>query len=143
MKEPLRLFFDENIGVKILEAMKGLLKYYENKHEHEIIIKHISETGGMGATDDIWVPKLKNQGWIVFTADRGRNGRVRLPSICIQNGITHVLFSSSIHGAPQFEKARAILTVWSEILDINPLGGRYSLQYASTKKTAVLKKKTP
>ena len=123
-----KLLFDENIGKPLTDAIAGLLRFYDPKPE----ILHILDLmKTCGVRDETWVPVIANQNWMVITADRGRQGSGRpLPWICKDFKVTHILFSGTLHNQRQFERARAIITLWPEIVQAykGPKGVEYLLQ---------------
>lgn len=131
MKEKLKLLFDENFGQPLVHALANLLAFYESPLQVEHLIHYV---GRHGERDDVWIPLLAKEGWIVITADLGRCGGLKLPRICAAEKVTHVLLSGSLHQRKQFEKARAILVVWPELIDAatEPKGTRFKLQLGPT-----------
>lgn len=127
-----KLFFDNCIGYPISEAIGKLLQFHTTKFE----VKHINDYFVDSTPDEKWIPDISNDDWIVITADRARRyGGKKLPSICNQYNVTHILLSGKLHNAKQFEKAKAIIGQISNIIDIanEDKGGRFSLQYTSNK----------
>ncbi len=124
----MKLLFDENFGRPLVDALKGLVAFARFRPE----IQHILELQRAGAKDSEWIPKLAADGWIVLTGDRGKSAGPKLPQLCRAYGITHVLLSGSLQNSPQFDKARAVLGVWPELIDLGeaPAGTRYSLRYS-------------
>jgi hypothetical protein len=128
MSDPIRVLFDENIGKPIACAIAQLLAFYRPAPE---VMHLIDFEGREGSDDRQWIPKLSEGGWIVVSGDMGRKKRdARLPAICRIAGITHFLFSGTLHNSKQFEKARAIIALWPKIVDgaVGPKGRRYAIQ---------------
>lgn len=134
MSDAVRLFFDENIGSRIYKAIVELLKFNKNVNietAHLVLDYH-----GQGQWDESWTPKLKDEEWIVISADRGRKGSKKgapLPIICKENGITHVLISGKLHKRQQFEKACAIIEAREKLFSLGdePKGSCWLLQMGS------------
>ena len=127
MNGQLRILIDENIGRPIANALGALLHF----HESHPIVKHLLDLEDkQGITDDVWLPTLVDEKWVVITADQGRRGGPKLPRVCRDLGITHVLIRGKLHHARQFEKARAIVLVWPELVSISdaPPGTQFRLQ---------------
>lgn len=124
----MKLLFDENFGLPLVKALRGLIAFSRELTEAQ----HIIELQHSGAKDAEWIPKIAAGGWIVLTADRGRSAGAKLPQLCRAAGITHVLVSGSLHNRPQFEKARAVLVVWPQLaaMAAEPPGGSFSLRYS-------------
>ena len=136
----LRLVFDENIGRPLVMALAGLLRFAADPPE----IKHLLEITEMyGAKDNEWIPKLASGGWIVVSADHGRKGGAKLPLLCRQHRITHVLLSPALCNEKQLVKALALLSVWPRLLELpaKPAGSRFVLVKGSHH--AVLTEKAP
>src|SRR5688572_16364980 len=99
----------------MVRAMASLLAFSQEQPE----IKSILDLYDQGTVDEVWVPELSAQkeSVIVITCDRAkRRGGAKLPSLCQQYGLTHVLVSGKLHEKKQFEKARAVITVWSDLV---------------------------
>lgn len=102
-----------------------------------VTLKHIYDYQMNGMYDEIWVPQIAKEGWIVVTADRGKKGGLKkgekLPRLCLMYSVTHVIMSSTIHHQKVFNKVRSFVAVWDEIVRIanEPRGGRYLLQMNS------------
>lgn len=126
MSTGLKLLFDENFGRPTVERLKQFLTGTEPMPTLATVVDYLG-----GGKDDVWIPMLRDGDWIVITADRGRrSGGAKLPDLCVAYGVTHVLLSKSVHHLPQFEKARAIVAVWSELsaLSSSPSGSRHVLR---------------
>lgn len=109
---------------------------------------HICDYFTSGVLDNEWVPKISDEGrWIVITADAGRKSNIggKLPDLCSEYKITHVVFSAALHNKKVQEKAGALLMVWDkiELLNTEPPGSRFKLMFSQGKKNVlrvVLKK---
>jgi PIN like domain len=137
VSEPIRILFDENFGEPLVSALARFLDWDETPKE----IRHLFAFAKQSETDDVWVPKIATGGWTVITTDRAkRSSERKLPRICFENNVTHILISAGIHGAKQFEKGRAILAVWPEVIAAanGPRGRRFSLRYIGALKRVVL-----
>ena len=137
--EEIKILIDENIGKPITKAIASLLLYHFSKP----IIKHIQDFYEEGITDDIWIPQIALEKWIIVTADRAKKyGGAKLPSICKKFNVNHILISGRLHNEKQFEKARAIITVWPQILTIpdEPAGTRFALRFTSLKSITLEKR---
>lgn len=109
----LKLLFDENWGKPIVGAIAGLLRFRPYETEVAHIIDYV---GTSGMRDAEWVQRLRSDaGWIVITTDRGRRGAERLPRICAEERVTHVLVSGTIHSFKQFQKATIFFKVWDRL----------------------------
>jgi hypothetical protein len=133
----LKLLLDENIGRPITESIASILWW----HESRPVVKHLLDIEQSGIRDSQWLKRLASEGWVVMTADRAKRcGGDKLPQICLQFGITHILIGGTLHNQKQFEKARAIIYLWPEILRTFKAkkGSRYSLRY-NTQHKPILK----
>ena len=137
MSSPAKLLFDENFGGPIVDALKRLVHFQREPPE----VRGIREFVSSGTHDEEWVQKLANEGWIVVSADRGKQcGGAKLPQVCAEHGVTHVLLSNSVHELPQFEKMRAILSVWDQLCQLVTAdkGTRYRLRFNPDRTKALL-----
>lgn len=132
-----RLLFDENFGKPLIAALKQLAIVCREPTE----ISHILDFYLEGeAPDDIWIPRLQED-WIIISADRARRcGGPKLPELCKAFGRTHVLLSKTLHHMKQFQKTRAIIGVWPELLKLAnvPRGSCYSLRKAGSSGNTIL-----
>jgi hypothetical protein len=137
VSEPIRILFDENFGEPLVSALARFLAFDSEPKE----LRHLFKFAKESEADDIWVPKIAPGGWTVITTDRGKKSATKkLPQICCENGVTHVLVSASIHQAKQFEKARAVVAVWPEIVAATrgDKGRRFSLRYNGPRHRVIL-----
>ena len=116
MNAVVRILLDENTGAPFVAALR---KVAELDRRHNCEIAHTIDLFGKGAKDQDWVPRIMNEGWLLVTEDRGRNSRQeeRLPQLCQRHSVTHVLvLPALLKRGGQFEKMRALLAVWPELL---------------------------
>lgn len=131
MSEPLKFVFDECLGRPIVEAIARLVEF----HPAKPVVKHLLELFPVTQPDAEWIPKLANDGYIVISTDRGKsNFGAKLPHVCRESGAIHVLISAALHKRKQFEKARAVLAVWTDLmaLDLAEPGSRFVLSAGKT-----------
>jgi hypothetical protein len=134
--EEIKLLFDECVGKPVMERLATWLAAAPEK----TLLGHILDYQRQGTHDEVWVPQVATEGWVVITADRGRRGKrskgEKLPILCRSFGITHVMLSSSIHNRSGFEKCQAILAVWPEIVKLPaaPKGSGHLLRVTKTVK---------
>jgi hypothetical protein len=91
-----------------------------------------------GEKDRNWIPRIAKQGrWVVITSDCGKQSphKDRLPRICAENNVTHLLLTQSIHRLPMQEKQEILFQKWEEIVGLgdHPPGSRFYLRYVSVK----------
>ena len=110
-----KLLFDENTGGPFVGAFRAVAAM---DRRHPVEIAHTIERFGKSAQDADWIPKIKDEGWLLISEDRGRNSAAgdRLPQLCHQHAITHILvLPALLKRGGQFEKMRALLAVWPEL----------------------------
>jgi hypothetical protein len=81
MDQPVKLLLDECLGHPLAEDIKKMLSW----DTPPPTISHLFEFFKSGETDDVWIPKIASEGWVILTADRGKKGKVKLPGICLQH----------------------------------------------------------
>ncbi|MCC6123349.1 MAG: hypothetical protein IT426_00130 [Pirellulales bacterium] len=112
MTQPIRFFFDECISHLIVEQqIRDSLQLYGADAE----VAHLFSKFPSGTPDSQWIPELsKEGGWIVISADRGINSRAgeKLPIICHEFNLTHVMLSRGLHKRTMYYKALAIESSW-------------------------------
>jgi hypothetical protein len=112
LNQPLKLLFDECLGKPLLKDIAALLSW-ENPPP---TIHHLLDYFSSRTHDDIWIPKVVDGGWVIITSDQGKqSNRAKLPQICLEYKITHILMSSSLLHRKQNQKANAIVAAWEEI----------------------------
>lgn len=132
----MKLLFDENFGLPLVNALKQIIDFSREATE----VRHIRELRYGGRKDDEWVPLIATGDWLVLTCDRGKSAGPKLPQLCREAGLTHVLVSGTLHNSPQFEKARAVLAVWPGLVAAaaGPRGTRYSLQFSHERRLVLV-----
>ena len=136
----MKLLFDENFGKPLVEALKQLLSFTREAVE----VQHIIELRHGGVPDTDWVPTVAGSDWLVLTCDRGKSAGPKLPQLCRDARVTHVLISGSLHNSPQFEKARAVLVVWPALVAAASAeaGTRFALRYSHSRQPTLVKKES-
>ena len=133
VNDPIKILFDENFGKPLVLALARFLDWYDEPVE----ITHLFQFANASEKDEVWIPRISAGGWLLITADKGKRcGGRKLPEVCRDHGVSHVLLSTAIHKAKQFEKARAIVAVWPRIVQAArwTRGTRYSLRYEGADK---------
>lgn len=128
----MKVLVDENIGMPLVKALSKILLFHSSKPS----FKSLLEFFAVGTLDPDWIKEISNDGWIVITSDRGsKSGGNKLPILCKQHKVTHILISGKLHNSPQFEKIKAIINCWDDIVVTNkaPKGSRYTLRYTSAR----------
>jgi hypothetical protein len=137
MSQPVKLLVDECIGRPLMESMRNML----NWDSPAPTIHHLTSYFVPGEADDVWIPKIAGDGWMILTGDKGSRGRAKLPKICRQYKITHIITSSAVSKMKQMDKVAAIVAVWGAIKQDcppAPAGSRFYLRLNNGK--PVLKK---
>ncbi len=114
MTPAIRLLFDDCLSKHVTAKLSELNQFARVPVE----IAHLATLNMEGALDDDWVPRIAEQGYLVLTADRGkkRSRGGKLPIICRRHGVSFVLMSSAVHKMDQFDKMRAVVSVWPKLL---------------------------
>lgn len=95
-----------------MDALPQLVYFQKARTE----IMGIREFVKADCADDEWVPKLSVEEWIVVSSDRGKQcGGAKLPQVCAEHRVTHVLLSKAVHELSQFDKMRAKKPIRSEM----------------------------
>lgn len=129
MTQPIRFFFDECLSHLVVERqIRDSLQLYGADAE----VAHLFGKFSEGMPDAKWIPELsKEGGWIVISSDRGTHSRKdeRLPLICRELDVTHVLLSASLHRRNMYYKSLAITTCLPSLIDAAsyPPGTGFSL----------------
>jgi hypothetical protein len=132
VREP-RLLFDECLPQPFVTRLVGFVRPTEGAGP---VIRHLFDYATPGTFDEDWIPRFKDEGWTVISADGGRrpnkNRGKKLPLLCAECGITLILLSPAVHNRKSFDKIRTIISVWDQILaiaaDPSPRGKRYMLE---------------
>ena len=128
-----KLLFDECIPSPALARIAEFIRTNDGEGP---VIKHLLDLAPSGILDEEWIPRIKDEGWTVISADGGRRpnkGRgKKLPRLCVEYGLTLIVLSPAVHNRKVFDKARTVLSVWDQILDIaadsSRVGKRYMLE---------------
>ncbi len=109
----LSVLVDECIAPRCVEAMNGVLKLSKFPPK---IMPLIEFTNQYGVKDKDWIPQAAKQGFTVISTDLGNRKRGdKLPEICRQFGVKHVLISQKIHHRGSLAMALASLGTWENI----------------------------
>ena len=122
------IWFDSTFGYPWVTTLVNL---FLMRKDSEPFLKHIFQVSKPGEEDPEWIPKLDGDKFIVISGDKG-NKKPRLPQICKKQKITHIILSSTVHHSSKFERARAIIMLWPQILrtfDAKP-GSRFQIEKA-------------
>ncbi len=126
-----KFFFDECLGAALLPKLKAIAS-------DGSIFDHVHLKYFQGIKDEVWIPQLGAEGgWLVITTDKGRQSKSgsKLPELCLQFGVTHLLVSQGVHRKKSTEKLEAFVGLWTEIesLTDGKAGRRFHLKIKSLK----------
>ncbi len=107
---------------KLLELVPGVPHF-----------KHLKDVFEEGTPDNQWVPQFgKEGGWVVITSDNAKksNRGGKLPALCIEHKVTHILFSKTLHQKTSAEKLAMLVSMWPQIAETHqePAGTRFKLR---------------
>ena len=105
--QPVKLLLDECLGRPLVLDINKMLSW----DTPTPTIHHLTNYFRPGELDPDWIPKVAEAGWIILTADRGKKGRDKLPSICAAYRVTHILMGTSVAKMKQYQKANAIISI--------------------------------
>src|SRR4051812_28060551 len=114
-----------------MQALAALLASAPEKPD----LRHVLDFQAQGVHDEVWIPQVAAEGWIIITGDRGKRGKQskgeKLPILCRKYDITHVMFSGTLQHKSGFEKNRAIVGAWPELVKLpgEPKGSGWLLRY--------------
>jgi hypothetical protein len=127
---PQKFLLDECVSLPIVEALR---KHVESLPD-PATLTHIIELGLASQTDDEWIPRIAEEGWIVISGDKGKGGLrkgQKLKAVCVAFGVTHILVSASIQEKKVAEKIEIFTSAWEQIaatVDAEA-GTRYSMRF--------------
>jgi hypothetical protein len=124
--------FDDCLGRPVMQ------KIHASQVGADSLIALVADKYRCGIADELWIPQLAVEGgWVVITSDKARQSGVKtkLPALCLEYGVTHILVAQSIGMMKTEEKATAILFVWEKILLASSAapGTRYSMKLATSR----------
>jgi hypothetical protein len=98
-------------------------------------VAHLFDLFPPSVRDSEWIPAIAPQDWVIVTSDRGKRGNVanRLPLLCVQHRVTHVMLSRGMNKRTVSFKISAIQQNWVDLLAAaqSPKGSAFSLYFAS------------
>jgi hypothetical protein len=133
---------NECVNLPILEALRNHVRSMDNPPE----LTHIIELDLQGKWDEVWIPTIAQEGWVVITGDKGRGGNKKgekLKSVCVTYGVTHILVSPTIQSKKVAQKIEIFTSAWTKIARASEEkpGTRFSLRFDDSG-TVVLQKRT-
>jgi len=85
--------FDECIGKPVMEQLRQAVDPVAR-------FIHVCDEFKSGALDNDWIPQIASRGGhVVITSDGGQHSKrtEKLPLICAEYGVTHVVMSGTLH----------------------------------------------
>ena len=78
---------------------------------------HICDLFKSGMQDREWVPSLAGNNWVIITADAGKNSvkNDKLPSLCKQHELTHIVLGNRLHSQKSVKKLAVLRELWPDI----------------------------
>ncbi len=128
MNPTAQFLFDECIGKPYVANLREMVP-------GEPTLFHLSDLDLLGQLDEEWIPKIAADGWIVVTSDAGKKGLKggKLPRLCREHKITHVVLSSTLHQMRAHLKIGALASMWEDLLELrnSKPGTGYKLRYVN------------
>jgi hypothetical protein len=108
----------------------------------EAELTHLFQKFSPGTLDSIWISQIAAEGgWIVVTSDRGAKSKKseRLPLICRELRVTHVVLSRGLHKRSAYFRTLANSSSWRQLLDAAEAakGTGFSLSMSTAKKEVI------
>ena len=133
MSAGLKLFFDECCSPRLPRELRD---FYQRDYPG-LQIRHLMEDWTAGTPDSQWLDALRQDpSWIVITKDAGKNSaQEKLPLICREWGITHIVFTAGIISKGFVTQKNAIAGVWEQLFQLHclPPGSQVKLGESSQK----------
>ncbi len=131
MSKELKIIFDECLSEPVVDSLRPFLE----RSGVTLKLKGVVSFQKAGTPDSVWIPQIAAEpGWIVISSDRAKSKSERLdqnlPHLCREHRVTHILLSSTVHNLKLFDKARAIVAVWNDLLKASEVkaGTRFLLK---------------
>lgn len=100
----------------MVEALKTAISLGPDVAE----LAHVIPMGFGGVHDDVWIPQIAADGWIVVTCDRGTHQTAdkgkKLPDVCREKNVTYVALSRALAKRTTPFKMGVILSIWDQLL---------------------------
>lgn len=111
----MKIIFDATFGAGWVQNLRDFFRSHEFPSPQ---ILHLYDIFNQSEKDEVWIPKLVGEDCLIVTADLGHGKGPRLPALCKVHKRTHILLSPTMHNkVTKFEKARAIVILWHQIVD--------------------------
>ncbi len=124
----MKLLFDANVSQHAVKLLIDLLSVCREEGE----LRHLVEDFPLSTPDSGFIRTYAEQGYLIVTGNSGKQSgqKDQLLKICMAEGATHVLFTGRLQQRRTFDKMRAVITAWPEIVEAAnaPAGSRCKLQ---------------
>lgn len=119
MSAPLKLLFDECCSKRLPRELRD---FYQVDYPG-IVLRHLLEDWRPGTPDPDWLAPLReDRSWIVITKDAGTHSPDdKLPLICRDWGITHVVLTGGIIRAGYTQQKQSLAAVWTWLFRLHRL----------------------
>ena len=119
MTTALKLLFDECCSRKL---PRDLLAVHQRDYP-TLQVRHLMDDWTPGTPDSQWLEPLRlDRSWIVITKDAGRNSAPeKLPLICREWGITHLVFTHGIISKGFTTQKLALSAIWEQLFLLHQL----------------------
>jgi hypothetical protein len=140
-----RFLFDECFARPVVEnQVAELFNLYRANTE----VVHLFSKFSSGTPDRTWIPQVACEGrWVIVSADQGKQSKKgqKLPEICREFRVTHIMLSAKLHMQNMYKKVLAINYCLPSIFEAscNAAGTGYLLQMAGIGKFRLKKKTDP
>lgn len=141
-----KLLFDECVGRPLVDELRRLSIGLDTEG---VEIEHVLNLQFGSTNDDQWIPEIASEGWIIVTGDRGKrqkSGRgAKLPIVCAEYGVTHVVLSTAVNSFNTQRKFQAIVDHWEELIELRNAtpGSTFQIQLVSSDRTQLKLKREP
>jgi hypothetical protein len=133
MSAGLKLLFDECCSPRLPRELRD---FYQRDYP-DLKIRHLMDDWTAGTPDSQWLEALRQDpAWVVITKDAGKNSvQEKLPLICREWGITHIVFTPGIISKGFVTQKNAIAGVWEQLFHLHrlPPGTQVKLGESSQK----------
>ena len=95
---------------------------------------HILDLYDQGKEDREWIPQCASEGgWVIISGDRAKNNNAggKLPALCREQGVTHIILGARAHQLRVAEKLSLFQLMWPQIAEARNAkpGTRFKLQF--------------
>lgn len=110
----MRVLFDNTFGPPMTEWLAKTVQQWHKGPPVQLLHKRARFPGD--TPDDIWIPQLEGEDWIVVSSDMSRHGHPKLNQVCRDCKKSLFEFSGALSSAGTFEWIRALMHLWPIML---------------------------